>query len=223
MADAGGRSTLVMSRRAKNFRDECRSVEARDLIEGAIEKANLPLTAIEFDKLVELARERDGTACRDLGRTSQQLAPDLHEKRGRPISEDACIHLFLLRQLVVFGCVGVERNFWAFENAQELILVAKQPSEQPIERGISGAGALEDTVETFAQELSLFRTGSKLVVLQGAIEPPDHPLGDLNGVALLVIGWNQLMDETFGMNPAQCVRADAKLTSVVGNNHGIGQ
>ena len=33
----------------------------------------------------------------------------------------------------------------------------------------------------------------------------------------------QLMDETFGMNPAQCVRADAKLTSVVGNNHGIGQ
>jgi hypothetical protein len=54
MADARGRSTLVMSRRAKNVRDECRSVEARDLIEGAIEKANLPLTAIEFDKLVEL-------------------------------------------------------------------------------------------------------------------------------------------------------------------------
>jgi len=65
--------------------------------------------------------------------------------------------------------------------------------------------------------------GSKLVVLQGAIEPPDHPLGDLNGVALLVVGGNQLMDETFGMYPAQCVRADAKLTRVVRNNHGIGQ
>jgi len=25
------------------------------------------------------------------------------------------------------------------------------------------------------------------------------------------------------MNPAQCVRADAKLTRVVGNNHGIRQ
>jgi hypothetical protein len=31
------------------------------------------------------------------------------------------------------------------------------------------------------------------------------------------------MDETFGMYPAQCVRADAKLTRVVRNNHGIGQ
>jgi len=31
------------------------------------------------------------------------------------------------------------------------------------------------------------------------------------------------MDETFGMNPTQCVRAYAKLASVVGNNHGIGQ
>jgi hypothetical protein len=99
LADAGGRSTLVMSRRAKNFRDECRSVEARYQIEGAIEKANLPLTAIEFDRLVELACERDETACRDLGRISRQLAPHLPEKRGRPISEDTCIHLFLLRQL----------------------------------------------------------------------------------------------------------------------------
>jgi len=49
-------------------------------------------------------------------------------------------------------------------------------AEQPIEHGVSRAGALEDTVETFAQELSLFHTGSKLVLLQGAIEPPDHPL-----------------------------------------------
>jgi len=39
-----------------------------------------------------------------------------------------------------------------------------------IERGVSGAGALEDPVETGAQELGLFHAGSKLVVLQGAIE-----------------------------------------------------
>jgi hypothetical protein len=30
------------------------------------------------------------------------------------------------------------------------------------------------------------------------------------------------MDETFGMYPAQCVRADAKLTRVVRNNHATG-
>ena len=103
MADAGGRSALVMSRRAKNFRDKCRSVEARDLIEGAIKKANLSLTAVEFNKLVELACERDETACRDLGRISQQLAPHLPEKCGRLISEETCIHLFLLRHLESWG------------------------------------------------------------------------------------------------------------------------
>jgi hypothetical protein len=103
MADARGRSALVMSRRAKNFRDKCRSVEARDLIDGAIKKANLLLTAVEFNKLVELACERDETACRDLGRMSQQLAPHLPEKRGRPISDYTCIHLFLLRQLESSG------------------------------------------------------------------------------------------------------------------------
>jgi len=98
IADSGGRSALVMSRRAKNFRDKCRSVEARHHIEGAIK-----MTAVEFDKLVELACERDETACRELGRLSQQLAPHLPDKRGRPISAETCIHLFLLRQLESSG------------------------------------------------------------------------------------------------------------------------
>jgi len=31
----------------------------------------------------------------------------------------------------------------------------------------------------------------ELVVFQGAIEPPDHSLGDLDGVALLVVGGDQ--------------------------------
>jgi len=65
----------------------------------------------------------------------------------------------------VFGRVGVDRYLRAFENVQEPVLVAKQPSEQPIERGISRAGALEDPVETGAQELGLFHAGSKLVGL----------------------------------------------------------
>jgi hypothetical protein len=63
----------------------------------------LSLTAVEFNKLVELACERDETACRDLGRMSQQLAPHLPETRGRPISDYTCIHLFLLRQLESWG------------------------------------------------------------------------------------------------------------------------
>ena len=119
---------------------------------------------------------------------------------------------------VVFGSVGVDRNFRAFENAQEPVLVLKQPSEQPVERDVACAGAFEDAIETGAQELGLFRSGRQLVFLQGAIEPPDHPLGDLDGVALLVVGGNQLMGEPFRVDPAQRVRADAKLARVVGNN-----
>jgi len=34
---------------------------------------------------------------------------------------------------------------------------------------------------------------------------------------------DQLMDEPFGVDPAQRVRADAKLARVVGNNHGVRQ
>ncbi|MGH6847858.1 MAG: hypothetical protein ACREC0_10585 [Methylocella sp.] len=103
VADAEGRSALAMSRRARKLRDQSRSLEARDLIDGAIKKANLSLTAVQFHKLVELVCERDETACRDLGRMSKQLAPHLPEKRGRPISEEACIHLFLLHHLESWG------------------------------------------------------------------------------------------------------------------------
>ena len=46
------------------------------------------------------------------------------------------------------------------------------------------------------------RAGRELVFLQATIEPPNHPLGDLDGVALLVVGGKELMDEAFGMNPA---------------------
>ena len=61
--------------------------------------------------------------------------------------------------------------------------------------GISGPrmpAALEDTVETGAQELSLFHAASKLVIVRGGIKPTDHPPRDGNGVALPVVGGNQL-------------------------------
>lgn len=103
MADVEGQSTLVMSRRAKQLLHQCRSLEARDWIDKAIEKANLPLTADEFRELVELASERDECTGRELTRISRQLSPHLPEKRGRPISEDTCAHLFLLRQLESCG------------------------------------------------------------------------------------------------------------------------
>ena len=103
IAKAHGRSTLVIARRAKRFRDACSTVEAQYLIESAIAKAGLPQTSQEFNQLVGLACERDETACRDLVRTARQLARHLPEKRGRPISAETCIHLYFQRHLESWG------------------------------------------------------------------------------------------------------------------------
>src|SRR6266481_1078244 len=64
---------------------------------------------------------------------------------------------------VVFGTVGVEGNFRPVEDAQQSILVAKQPSEQPVEHHVAGCATLEDAVEAPAQDLSLLRTGNLVV------------------------------------------------------------
>src|SRR5271165_1805703 len=104
-----------------------------------------------------------------------------------------------------------------------MVLVAKQTLEQPVEHGVAGSAALEDAVEPGAQDLSLFGARRELVFLERTIEPPDHLLGDFDGVSLLVIGGNELVDEPFGVNPAQGVHAEAKLAGVVGNDDRIPQ
>ena len=75
IAKTKDRSALVISRRAKRFRDECSSSEAQDQIDGAAQKAGLWSTATEFNQLIDAACERDEAACRDLARMAEQLAP----------------------------------------------------------------------------------------------------------------------------------------------------
>src|SRR5271157_2170218 len=110
---------------------------------------------------------------------------------------------------VVFGGVGVEGDFGSFEHAQELFLAPEQAFQQMIEGGVAGS-ALEDAVELRAEEARLFRTRRELVILQAPIEPPDHPLGDLDGVALSVVGGDDLVNEALSVDPAQRVVADAE-------------
>jgi hypothetical protein len=98
---------------------------------------------------------------------------------------------------VSFSEACVEGNFRPTEDAQQCLLAAKQP--QPVEHHVAGSAALEDAVEAGAQDLGLLRAGRLRVFLQGTIEPSAHPLGDLDGVALLVVGGNQLVDEALGM------------------------
>ena len=95
--------------------------------------------------------------------------------------------------------------------------------EQMVERGVAGSRALEDAVEAGAQERGLFGVRGELVVFQATIEPPDHPLGDLDGVALVIVGGNELVNKPLGVNPAQRVHADAELAGVVGDDHRPGE
>jgi hypothetical protein len=92
-------STLVISRRAKRFRDECDSDGAHVAINKAAKQADLSMDATEFDQLIEAACQRDQGACRELGRTAEILAPHLPEKSGRPISLETCIHIMFQRHL----------------------------------------------------------------------------------------------------------------------------
>ena len=65
--------------------------------------------------------------------------------------------------------------------------------------------------------------GVELERFELTIEPPDHPPGDFDGVALPVVGGNELVDEALGVNPAQRVVADAELSGVVGEDDGAGE
>ena len=119
---------------------------------------------------------------------------------------------------IAFRGVGMERNVGPLKDAQQVILVAVKAFEQAVERRIAGSAAVKDAIESGTQNLGLSGTWGELVFFEGAIEPPDHPLGDFDGVALLVVGGDQFMDEPFSVNPAQSVHADAELAGVVGND-----
>jgi hypothetical protein len=99
-------STLVISRRAKRFRDECDSDGAHVAINKAVTQADLSMDANEFTQFIKAASQRDRGACRELGRTAEILAPHLPEKSGRPISLETCIHIMFQRHLEYGGVQG---------------------------------------------------------------------------------------------------------------------
>src|SRR5271165_2923811 len=120
---------------------------------------------------------------------------------------------------VVFGGVGVESDFRPLEHAQEFALSGEQAFEDAVEGGVAGS-SLEDALEPGAQFGGSLRIGRRLVVLQLAIEPPDHPSRDLDSVALSVVGGEEVVDEPLGGHPAQRMLADTELPGAVGDDDG---
>src|SRR5215471_5940751 len=144
-------------------------------------------------------------------------SPSMMSRASRPLwlMVPPEIFLFVTKARMSFSEALVLRGISGRSRTRsKSVLVAKQSFKQPVEHDVAGSGAIEDAVEAGAQDLSLFGAGRQLVFLQATIEPPDHPLGDFDGIALLIVGGKELVDEAFGVNPAQRMDADAELAGL---------
>src|SRR4029077_17612511 len=97
-----------------------------------------------------------------------------------------------------------------------------EPREQPVERDESGL-AHEDAVEPRPQCGSTLFGGDETIDLEITVEVPDQLTHGGLGGAVLVGEGVELVNQAFGMDPAQAVLADVELTSVIADDHGIGK
>jgi hypothetical protein len=129
-------STLVISRRAKRFRDQCDSHRAHIAINEAAQKAGLSFDAAEFNQLVAAACERNEAACRELGRIAELWVPHLPGKSGRPISAETCIHAMFLAFLQSEGICPAytysEIDGGDFVDPEATRLALNKPASSPL-------------------------------------------------------------------------------------------
>jgi len=108
------------------------------------------------------------------------------------------------------------------EHDQQFVLVGVQPREQAIERDESGVAA-EDTIEAGAQLAAAAWCRVGAVGVQRGVERPDER-ADLLLCGTLGLGEAvELVQQPLGVDPAQRVRADCKLASVVADDDCLAQ
>jgi hypothetical protein len=111
---AAGRSTLIVSRRARRLLLAADSAEAHDHLRRALRGIPLSLTVYEFLALVRSAARRDEEDCRSLTAICRRLLPHLPKSRGRPISVATCTHLFLQRHFA--SCARSRKYTYAYNS-----------------------------------------------------------------------------------------------------------
>ena len=123
---------------------------------------------------------------------------------------------------VVFRSVGVQGDFGALQHHQQFGLVGVKPHQQAIEG--DEAGLLhEAAIEPRLQRCLAFRGGSETIGLEVGVEIPDLAAdGSLSSAALVGEGV-ELVNEAFGVHPAQTVLADIELAGVVADDDGLGK
>jgi hypothetical protein len=108
LAKLAGRSTLVLSRRAKALCDRLGDNDVRAALDRACRKAARPELAVELLHLMRRAMARDPAACQRLASRAECLLSYLPNARGRPLAVATAKHELLLDEL---HCRGKARAF----------------------------------------------------------------------------------------------------------------
>jgi hypothetical protein len=97
-----------------------------------------------------------------------------------------------------------------------------QPGQQAVEGREPGPPA-EDAVEPRPQRVPAPPVGLTPVGLEVGVEPPDQGAHQLLGRVLPLGEGVELVDQAFGVHPAQGVPVEGELAGVVGQDHRAGQ
>src|SRR6202453_381130 len=122
---------------------------------------------------------------------------------------------------VVFGAVGVQWGSRAFR-APSAIRSCWRAGGPADERGEAGLVA-EDTVEPRRQDRLARRRGMAAPGFETAIELPDQAADAALRGALGFGERIEPVNQAFAMNPAQTMKTDIELASVVADDHGVGE
>src|SRR5271166_1013482 len=107
------------------------------------------------------------------------------------------------------------------EHLEQFALVGAQAREQTVEGGEAGPAA-EDAIEPRRQARLARRGGMAAPSLETAVVAPDQSADAALGGALGVGERIEFVNQTFGVDPAQAMRADIELAGVVADDHGVG-
>jgi hypothetical protein len=122
---------------------------------------------------------------------------------------------------VVFGAVGVGRDFRVIEHHQQFGFVGMQSGEQSIEGGKAGL-ARKYAIEAGAQCGLALRGRIAAIGFQVVVEPSDKGADGAGGI--VSVGESvELVNQPHGMDPAQPMPADIELAGIVADDHRLGE
>ena len=177
------------------------------------------LAAWDGEACAEVVPEGDAELGAGLGEAEEGVAA---VAAGVAAGSAADLALGDLATNVVLGAVGVERDLGPFEHHEQFALVGAQAREQTVERGEAGLVA-EDAIEPRRQGRLARRGRMAAPSLETAVVRPDHAADAALGGALGVGEGIEFVDQAFGVDPAQAMRADIELAGVVADDHGVSE